>query len=207
MSTFFWSDLHIGHVKLATEWRPFYGGTVESHNASIADRWNDIVGDGDRVIVVGDACMGHRDVSIPFFASLNGEKWLVPGNHEKFHPSNVMSPEKREAAKAAFTDAGVYVVPNLVIPGDTFGLPDTIVSHFPWRGTPDHSPERDLIDDYGPERESYGPETVLIHGHTHSKTIMTYGERQIHVGVDAFPAGPVSLIEMQRCVELARERS
>lgn len=184
-SFFTWSDLHIGHVKLSVSWRPWAGGTVESHNAYIRDHWNSIVRPGDTVRIVGDACMGVLTESLEFVKTLHGTKELIGGNHDRFSASYVheckQKPEKTEKFRSMYAE--VFTLMPEVVEDDQF-----IWCHFPWFGTGDHN-DRDLINRFGPKM--FETDKVLIHGHTHSPE--RYSERAIHVGVDAWRDGPVDV--------------
>lgn len=182
---FFWSDLHIGHVRLATAWRPSFGGTVETHNMSIRDRWNDTVRPTDEIIIVGDAAMGTLSESLPFIKTFHGTKFLVPGNHDRLGAC-YLTHYSVKAEKAAQFRA-MYEDVFTILP-DVFELTnDFIVNHFPWKGTEDHA-DRELINQFAIDATS--TDRTLIHGHTHSTEKI--GKRSIHVGVDAWPEGPVS---------------
>lgn len=80
-STFFTSDLHLGHeaiIKLAA--RPF--ASAEEMNRSLIDRWNSVVDEGDVVYVVGDFCYKSKTPARQYLGRLNGIKHLIKGNHD-----------------------------------------------------------------------------------------------------------------------------
>lgn len=88
-NTFFTSDLHLGHDKTTdgtfkrkdgSNLRPF--SSVEEMDQTIIDNWNAIVGEHDRVYVLGDCVMRRRDLWK--FKALKGKKRLVRGNHDVF---------------------------------------------------------------------------------------------------------------------------
>lgn len=183
MAVFFWSDLHVGHVRLAETWRAHRGGTVEAHNESLRSSWCQVVTPDDTVVIVGDLIMGNFDAGLAFVDALPGRKVLIAGNHDRHHPSCSKTETKQANARRRY-EGVVETVYDLVVMGDRFGLPDTIICHFPWKGTPDHTAgARDLIDTYGPDKDEY-PGSVLIHGHTHVSAKLSH--RAIHVGVDAW---------------------
>jgi hypothetical protein len=49
----------------------------------LIDRWNNVVGPGDEVWLLGDACMGRLDPTIGNLRRLLGRIVLVPGNHDR----------------------------------------------------------------------------------------------------------------------------
>ena len=199
-----WSDLHLSHVNLATKWRTWAGGTVEDHNDMIAERWNDAVRPHDEVWLIGDACMGKLVESLPLIKALHGTKHLVPGNHDRVHPSyHHKTPEAAEKFRAMYAEVFTIHPPKVL--GKDIGLDDrTLICHFPWAGTADHAEsDREHLAQYSPKREDYPVGTVLVHGHTHSSQI--YGDMSVHVGVDTFPEGPIPLDTLQLLINGARK--
>lgn len=79
MSTFFTSDLHLGHHNLIVNYRKF--DTVEEHDEMIIKNWNKIITKRDKVIIVGDITMENHKY-YPLLARLNGIKTVVGGNHD-----------------------------------------------------------------------------------------------------------------------------
>ncbi len=77
--TFVIADPHFGH-KLMERIRPW--DTIEEHDEALIDNWNSVVGEFDRVYLLGDLCMNRRHVST--IGRCNGKKVLVKGNHDIF---------------------------------------------------------------------------------------------------------------------------
>lgn len=78
MSIWFTSDTHFGHkriIELAN--RPFT--SVEEMDEKMIERWNWRVGRGDIVYHLGDFAFADHT---PYLRRLNGQKWLVLGNHD-----------------------------------------------------------------------------------------------------------------------------
>lgn len=87
-TVFYWSDLHLGHNKVA-ELRGF--STTEDHDAAIIDAWNTTVTPRDTVWVLGDLTAGgSRDTrnALQTIGKLPGTKRLITGNHDRLHPNN-----------------------------------------------------------------------------------------------------------------------
>lgn len=81
VTTFFTADTHFGHAKLLRT-RPAFA-TIEEHDAAILARWNAVVRSDDVVWHLGDVVHGpSRERCAELFASLNGRKRLVAGNHD-----------------------------------------------------------------------------------------------------------------------------
>lgn len=82
MSTFFISDLHLGHENcLAFDNREFT--SIEAHDNTIIERWNNAVGIDDDVWVLGDISWYNATKTVELFRRLNGTKYLCAGNHDK----------------------------------------------------------------------------------------------------------------------------
>ncbi len=81
---FFTGDLHFGHENvIAFDNRPF--ATVEEMDAELIRRWNNKVGKGDLVYVLGDFIWKTRNDDAPSLVkSLNGQIILIKGNHDRF---------------------------------------------------------------------------------------------------------------------------
>ena len=83
------SDTHFGHenswakFKLedgCTPLRPFT--STEQMDREMVQRWNSVVGPGDRVYHLGDVVIARKNLSILY--ALNGRKKLIRGNHDIF---------------------------------------------------------------------------------------------------------------------------
>ncbi len=82
MSRYFTADLHFGHGNILGYCsRPF--ADVEGMNAALVERWNDVVGPGDEVVVLGAFAMGRIAETLPLARRLNGRKVLLAGNHDR----------------------------------------------------------------------------------------------------------------------------
>ena len=81
---FFTSDLHFGHENvIGFDNRPF--ATVEEMDAELIRRWNEKVGKGDLVYVLGDMIWKTRNGDAEnLIRSLNGQIILIKGNHDRF---------------------------------------------------------------------------------------------------------------------------
>lgn len=88
MSTFFISDLHLGHKRIieftdsnGNRIRPF--DSINEHDEFIVDSWNSVVNNEDVVWVLGDIVLGDRKKDMSIIAKMKGRKKLVLGNHDK----------------------------------------------------------------------------------------------------------------------------
>lgn len=75
------ADLHFGHINcLAFDNRKFK--TIEEHDESIIENWNNAVGIDDHVYILGDISWHNSTRTIEIFNQLNGNKHLIKGNHD-----------------------------------------------------------------------------------------------------------------------------
>jgi calcineurin-like phosphoesterase family protein len=80
----FTSDMHFGHQNIISYCnRPFRD--VDEMRETLIRNWNAVVAPDDIVYIVGDAAMGHREMTLPALKRCNGHKYLVPGNHDGCH--------------------------------------------------------------------------------------------------------------------------
>lgn len=79
---YFTSDTHYWH-KTAIEYcrRPF--ATVEEMNEAMIERWNSRVKPDDSVYHLGDVCFAGKEKAHAILKRLNGQKFLIRGNHDK----------------------------------------------------------------------------------------------------------------------------
>lgn len=80
----FTGDLHFGHKSIiAFDGRPFK--SVEEMDIELTRRWNAKVTKDDLVYILGDMIWKARNDDAPnIIKSLNGQKVLIKGNHDKF---------------------------------------------------------------------------------------------------------------------------
>jgi Predicted phosphoesterase or phosphohydrolase len=78
---FFISDTHFGHKNIIKyEDRPFL--SVEEMDSKMIENWNSKVDKGDRVYILGDFAFSDKEYVIRLMDKLNGQKFLVKGNHD-----------------------------------------------------------------------------------------------------------------------------
>lgn len=79
MSTFFISDLHLGHENMAIK-RRF--SCADEMNEHIIKCWNSVISKRDLVYILGDVTM-EKVRDYPILLELKGEKTVVLGNHDE----------------------------------------------------------------------------------------------------------------------------
>lgn len=76
------SDTHFGHTKiLELSDRPFE--SVEEMNEILIENWNGCVSPKDTIFHLGDFALTTKEESQKIFNKLNGQKYLILGNHDK----------------------------------------------------------------------------------------------------------------------------
>lgn len=137
---FFTSDLHFGHENVIRfDNRPF--SSIEEMDEELIKRWNAKVGKDDLVYVLGDLIWKSRNDDAPaILNSLNGQKYLIKGNHDRFLHN----------AKAVQALAGVNDYADICIPLEDGTTKRCILSHY-------------FIPMYVGSR--YG--AIHLHGHSH----------------------------------------
>lgn len=203
MTRFWTSDLHINHGNIIEYCnRPFWhevpvisvfgeGTTeapdVDTMNQTLLDNHNDRVRPSDEVWFVGDVVMGSFKTSIEFMRRFHGDKYLIPGNHDRCHK---MFP-KWAKFQPYYEAVGFTVLDSEV--ATTVGDQPVKVCHFPYTGD---SHNKDRYSGNRPADEG----NWLIHGHTHSDQRFDRERRQIHVGVDAWGYAPVPESEIEKII-------
>jgi calcineurin-like phosphoesterase family protein len=78
------SDTHLGHVNIRTycPWRATWSRDIQQHDELIIRAWNEVVGQDEWVLHLGDFAMGPRSGIGVFRARLLGRIILVHGNHD-----------------------------------------------------------------------------------------------------------------------------
>lgn len=175
MSTFFTSDLHLGHRNIIDYCnRPFAG--VPDMDEALVARWNATVAPGDTVYVLGDVALGKLADSLALAARLHGRKLLVPGNHDRPWEGH-----RKPSQHRLYEDAGFELLPSQVTI-DLAGRP-VLLCHFPYEGD-SHGEDR-YADKRPVDRGGW-----LLHGHVHDA--WKRSGRMVNVGIDVWDYAPVS---------------
>ena len=78
---FFTSDTHFGHSKIINYCkRPF--SSIEEHDKTLIQNWNNVVGQDDTVFHLGDFAYGNSQFISNIIKQLNGNIILIKGNHD-----------------------------------------------------------------------------------------------------------------------------
>jgi calcineurin-like phosphoesterase family protein len=183
---FLTSDLHLGHANAATKFRGF--DTVEAHNEALIENWRSVVPSGALVYLLGDAVMGTFAENVHLLGQLTGDIWLLPGNHDRVHPTyHHKNPAKLAEFRAAY-EQYVTIFPECEV---TVAGGGVTLCHFPPDG--DHTDE-----DRYPEFRPVDNGQQFLHGHVHDLWRDREDGRWVNVGVDVWGFAPVSYDHLSR---------
>jgi len=149
-----------------------------------------VVGVADTIYYLGDFSLATRPLDL-FMPRLNGEKFLVMGNHDVCHPCNK---KKAEAALPLYAESGFKIL-GLEAPLEICGE-KVRLHHMPYQET---SAEEGYAP--APKHLQYRPKDDgmwLLHGHVHEKWRVK--NKMINVGVDVWDFHPVPLEEIERII-------
>jgi calcineurin-like phosphoesterase family protein len=187
MTTWFTSDLHLGHANIIRySGRPFVD--VDEMHKALTDRWNANVQPDDTVWVLGDVALGRIDDVLPMVGALHGRKHLLAGNHDRCWAGHG---SRADGWTERYLQAGFAEVHQGKTRVPVCGR-SLLACHFPYRGD---SHDRDR---YVEERPTDSGEW-LLHGHVHER--WRQRGRMINVGVDAWHQQPVSEHELNALIE------
>ena len=80
---FFTADLHFGHANIIRHCnRPF--NSADEMDTTLVHNWNSAVRSSDEVYILGDFTMRPAIEAHRYLAMLNGRKYLIRGNHDRF---------------------------------------------------------------------------------------------------------------------------
>lgn len=81
MAIWFTADTHFSHQRILLFRKQF--STVDEMNELMVERWNGCVKKGDLVYHLGDVALGNPAAASEIIKRLNGQIYLVRGNHER----------------------------------------------------------------------------------------------------------------------------
>lgn len=175
---YFTADSHVKHVNiLRLSKRPF--SDIHEMDRALIDNWNSVVKPEDDIYHLGDVSLSKDWVALDrIFKQLNGNKYLIPGNHDKWL--------KYQRLHQYWT-----ILPTLF--EKYFDDPLTgkqqkiVMCHFP------------ILSWNGAFRNAW-----MLHGHCHgSLNYMNTNTKRLDVGVDAVPNKyfPISYQEVKQLMD------
>ncbi len=90
MATYLTSDLHLNHRSVQKTLRPAFASTDE-HDEYIIRKYNEIIGEDDKVYILGDLGFSPATALDPLVRRLNGRKTLIIGNHDQLNDAKYHS--------------------------------------------------------------------------------------------------------------------
>lgn len=170
------ADQHFGHQGILKRGRPFQ--TVEDMDDAMIERHNKRVGKKDHVFFVGDFSGSSDEKYLrKIFHALNGQKHLVPGNHDSKQVLNLpwATPVRLQVTLSA----------------------DAEDSNYPWeqpfkdRRIVKQPGRKFILSHFAPLSWDYMYSgSFLLYGHTHGK--LPGRGRSIDVGVDSWGYQPIT---------------
>ena len=138
---FFTADLHFGHENvIGFDNRPF--ATVDEMDSELIKRWNNKVGKGDLVYVLGDMIWKSKNNDAEsIIKSLNGQIILIKGNHDRFISN----------AKAKKALAGIKDLDDITVKLEDGTTRRCILSHY-----------------FMPFYNCHHFKAIHLHGHSHN---------------------------------------
>ena len=158
---------------------------MRKHDEWLINKWNEQVGKRDVVYILGDFCLGNKEITQRILSQLNGRKYLILGNHDKSCKGLENYFEWVGSIKEAKFTHEMF---PFIDQSETFCVE---MCHFPmiaWN------------------RRPHG--TIHVHGHTHS-ALDVYNEQSEELRVDAGLDGSLanySLIELERLYRFMKDK-
>lgn len=176
MEIWFTSDTHFCH-KPEFLWGPRGFSNVEEMNEAIIERWNKVVKPNDIVYHLGDTMLNDNEKGIECFKRLNGQIFLIYGNHDTNARKNLLFTDDRTRHKM-LGGWYAYVIKH--------GKHSIYLSHYPT-----------LTANYD-SGTHFSQNVINLHAHTHQKTnfLNPTNPFMYHVGLDSHDCTPVHIDEV-----------
>lgn len=194
---FFTADTHFGDVHIFDGVERAFAD-AEEMNETIVQRWNAAVRPRDVVWLLGDVTSDTGPSE--HIRRLNGQKYLVAGNHDWAFAGHPDRPTSLAEAVLLYLDAGFEAVVTGSAMERKSGRPVRVplrggrpvdLSHFPYDPDPWlPSGAPDPWARWRPRRPARGPANWLIHGHVHVADDHVH-DRQVNVAMDMWDFTPV----------------
>ncbi len=173
MKTYFTSDTHFGHRKMAIR-RGFDGDTEAMHQAMVKAWW-EVVGENDEVFHLGDFSFAGAKRTREIIEDLPGKIRLVPGNHDR----GMSGVTLQMFASVEPPIKNVKIATHM--PDGSTSIQRIVLSHFPilsW------------------EMAQAG--SWHLHGHSHASLVFPNPDARIlDVGVESVGLAPISFEDVK----------
>lgn len=173
MEIFFTADTHFCHQPEFL-WGPRGFSNVEEMNEAIVERWNKIVKPGDIVYHLGDTMLNDNEKGIEYFKRLNGQIFIIWGNHDTQNRTNALFEACRHKLMGGWY---AYVI--------KYGKQSIYLSHYPT-----------LTANF--DQKHFSRHVINLHGHTHQQKnwLDPSNPFMYHVGMDSHNCTPVHIDEV-----------
>lgn len=189
MNVWFTSDLHLGHNKEFL-YGPRGFTNVNDMNEAIIENWNSVVKPEDTTYLLGDVMLGDNEAGLECIKRLNGQIFLIWGNHCTDTRKELLFTDDRVRHKM-MGGWYAYVIKH--------GKHSIYLSHYPT-----------LTANYT-NNKHFSQFVINLHGHCHSQNpwINPSNPFMYDVGLDAHNCTPVHIDEVitdirQKWEELGR---
>ena len=139
MTLFFTGDHHFSHFNiLRYTGRPF--ATVIEMDRIMVERWNERVKSRDSVMHLGDISFGRYPQIAHNVGKLNGQIWIIKGNHDKAKDLDQLVKDKlidgweREKKEWTAPDGSVWYLAHHPLPGEHRQLCGHVHQHWAIQG-------------------------------------------------------------------------
>lgn len=165
---FFTSDIHMFHansIKYGN--RPFKD--VDHQNEEIIKKWNAKVSNKDLVYILGDLSFGNAVNTCSILDKLNGNKYLIFGNHDKVS-------KNQKTIQSYFVWCRDYAEIKTMVKGIKEHV---VLSHYPFSSW---------------NRSHHG--SYHLHGHVHQNYTSEHLPNRLNVGMDICNYEPCTFDEL-----------
>lgn len=176
----FTADPHYNHqniLKYCPQSRPF--ARIGAMNKAIIRNINAKVKPGDTLYILGDLGFGNKEQVVELVKQLNGDKFLILGNHDNFTDEQYL--------EMGFIDWCYY----MVLSGNDQHRPIVMA----------HDPVNTMFTSRMFKFDN-GTHPILLHGHVHDSSEFSRDDVtcdiSINVGVDVWEMQPVSLHDIHK---------
>lgn len=169
----FTADTHFCH-KPEFLWGPRGFSNVEEMNEAIIERWNKVVKPEDIVYHLGDTMLNDNEKGIECFKRLNGQIFIIWGNHDTENRTNALFEECRHKLLGGWY---AFVIKH--------GKQSIYLSHYPT-----------LTANF--DEKHFSQHVINLHGHTHQQKnwLDPNNPFMYHVGMDSHNCTPVHIDEV-----------
>ena len=174
MEIFLTSDTHFCHNQ-GFLYEPRGFTNVHEMNEAIVENWNKVVKPNDIVYHLGDTMLNNTEKGIEYFKQLNGQIFLIFGNHDTSNRVNTLyTGDCRYKMQGGWY---AYII--------KYGKQSIYLSHYPT-----------LTANY--DDKHFSQHVINLHGHTHQRTnwLDPKNPFMYHVGMDSHNCTPIHIDEV-----------